>query len=62
MNHPTQRYILCDDYDDMIDTLRPEPWKVVLLGLFWWGYAPWFSKSLPCFIIKNVIFHTHFQT
>ena len=27
MNHPTQRYILRDDYDDMIYTLLLKPWR-----------------------------------
>ena len=61
MNHPTQRYTLHDDYDYDLHP-APEPRKGVLLGIFWWGDAHWLSKSLPCFRIKNVIFHTRFQT
>ena len=47
MNHPTQRSILHDDYDDMIYTLLLNPGKGVLQGIFWWGCTPGSLNPYP---------------
>ena len=57
MNHPTQRYILRDDSDDVIYALLLNPGRGYSQEFY--GGAPWFSKSLPCFRIKKMFGFPH---